>query len=259
MAITSETELPLDSFRNEWDGIIRSIAESLGVDTSGAADTSEITRLLENATCAKLTERARNSSLVVLSSIAGGGKSTVGGILESLEFTRLPRVTTRVARPGEEDGHAYFFVTKEEFDRELAAGELAYAKETYSEGRGIRRSSLDAVRNGGARYYAEGDALAYDTIKKTVHGYEDLDYCSLFLVPDSFDTAYVRLQGRIRNDIANGADPTGAYKDVNDRIRASLVYLQESGSHMRNGIYHGYLVNDDLSRVRARLESLFLV
>ena len=62
---------------------------------------------------------------VVVSGPAGSGKGTVNGELIKKEgFAFSVSATTRAPRPGEVDGVNYYFVTHEEFERRLAAGEM---------------------------------------------------------------------------------------------------------------------------------------
>ena len=67
-----------------------------------------------------------NSRLTVLSGPSGVGKSTVVAELRrrSPEIWISVSATTRRPRPGEVDGREYYFVTSEEFDRMVSAGEL---------------------------------------------------------------------------------------------------------------------------------------
>ena len=68
----------------------------------------------------------KNSRLTVLSGPSGVGKSTVVAELRrrSPEIWISVSVTTRRPRPGEVDGREYYFVSREEFDRMVSAGEL---------------------------------------------------------------------------------------------------------------------------------------
>jgi guanylate kinase len=62
--------------------------------------------------------------LLVLSSPSGGGKTTIARSLldgrDDLGYS--VSATTRPVRPGEEDGKAYHFLTRDEFQRRVAAG-----------------------------------------------------------------------------------------------------------------------------------------
>lgn len=70
--------------------------------------------------------------LFIISGPSGVGKGTVSkALLEGSDGNMVFSVsaTTRAPRPGEEHGREYFFVSEEEFDRMIAAGEfLEYMK-----------------------------------------------------------------------------------------------------------------------------------
>src|ERR1700734_1687839 len=75
---------------------------------------------------AELPAVRKNTRLTVLSGPSGVGKSTVVAELRrcSPEIWISVSVTTRRPRPGEVDGREYYFVTRDEFDRMVSAGEL---------------------------------------------------------------------------------------------------------------------------------------
>ncbi len=237
-----------------WDATLADALTKIGAQSEAG---EHLAYALERATAARLEVKAKEARFVVLSSIAGGGKSTIGAMFRDMGFERLPRVTTRAPRPGERDGYDYEFMTREAFEAAKENGEFAYAKETYGEGRAIRTATIEKALAGEKRYFVEGDALAYHAIRQNKPEYANLSYISIFLIPDSFSTALTRLSGRIRDDISKGADPVVAVADVEERVEKGIHYLAESGAHMRDGIYDGYLVNDDLARVRERLNTLF--
>ena len=65
--------------------------------------------------------------LIVLSGPSGVGKGTVRKALFNMpeqEFVFSVSMTTRKPRPGEVDGVDYYFVSHEEFERQIAAGNL---------------------------------------------------------------------------------------------------------------------------------------
>ena len=70
--------------------------------------------------------------LIVLSGPSGVGKGTVRQAMledEFRDFHYSVSMTTRKPRPGEQDGVDYYFVSKEEFEQEIANdGMLEYAQ-----------------------------------------------------------------------------------------------------------------------------------
>ena len=91
--------------------------------------------------------------LVVVSGFSGAGKGTVmKRLLEKYDDYALSvSVTTRAPRPGEEDGIAYFFRSREEFEqliREDALIEYAqYVENYYGTPRSYVEEQLSAGRN----------------------------------------------------------------------------------------------------------------
>ena len=104
----------------------------------------------------------------VITGTSGEGKSTLAKHL----VQRLPELelaisaTTRPRRPGEEDGRDYHFLSAEEFDRRLEAGEfLEWVELPWGEGyrSGTLWSELDRITSGGHSPLLEietGGALA---------------------------------------------------------------------------------------------------
>jgi guanylate kinase len=68
----------------------------------------------------------RKGILIVVSGFSGAGKGTVmKALLERYEQYALSvSATTRAPRPGEEEGKAYFFKSREAFEQMIADGEL---------------------------------------------------------------------------------------------------------------------------------------
>jgi guanylate kinase len=64
--------------------------------------------------------------LLVLAGPAGSGKSTLCDrlVAEDASFSRVITTTTRAPRPGEVNGIHYHFLTPEQFDQKIAAGEF---------------------------------------------------------------------------------------------------------------------------------------
>ena len=79
---------------------------------------------------------------------SGAGKGTmVQALLERVPTLRLAvSATTRPRRPSEEDGRHYWFLSDEEFDRRLAAGDfLEHHEFPWGQRSGTLRSELDRI------------------------------------------------------------------------------------------------------------------
>ena len=68
----------------------------------------------------------RKGILIIVSGFSGAGKGTIMKELTSRyeQYALSVSATTRAPRPGEEDGVAYFFKTKEEFEQMIEDGAL---------------------------------------------------------------------------------------------------------------------------------------
>lgn len=90
--------------------------------------------------------------LFVISGPAGTGKGTViKHLLETGEFFYSVSATTRAPRPGEVNGVNYHFITKEEFEQKIAAGEMLeyaeYVGNYYGTPKSAVEEALDAGKN----------------------------------------------------------------------------------------------------------------
>ena len=68
----------------------------------------------------------RQGILIIVSGFSGAGKGTIMKELTTRyeQYALSISATTRAPRPGEEDGAAYFFKTKEQFEQMIAEGAL---------------------------------------------------------------------------------------------------------------------------------------
>ena len=132
--------------------------------------------------------------LFVVSGPSGAGKDTLVDALRK----RLPRLrysvsaTTRAPRPGEREGEDYFFVSREEFERRLTAGEFV---EWFEYNGNLYGTPRDFVEN----TLLQGDDLV---MKPEVNGALAIkknsfpDAVLIFLVPDKFSHLRARLLAR---------------------------------------------------------------
>ena len=65
--------------------------------------------------------------LIVISGFSGVGKGTVvKRLVEDYKYSLSISATTRAPREGEVDGKDYYFISRDEFERKIANGDLLY-------------------------------------------------------------------------------------------------------------------------------------
>ena len=132
--------------------------------------------------------------LVVISGPSGVGKGTVRKALFNLPKHNLVysvSMTTRDKREGEVDGVDYYFVSKEEFERQIAAGNLLEYAEFVGNYYGTPKDKVEEQLNKGKEVILEievnGALQVRDKCKDAVF---------IFLVPPTRRALYDRLKSR---------------------------------------------------------------
>ena len=165
--------------------------------------------------------------LVVVSGFSGSGKGTVmKRLMEKYDNYALSvSVTTRNPRPGEKDGEAYFFRTKEEFEqliREDGLIEYAQYVENYY---GTPRKYVEEQLAAGKDVILEIEIQGALKVKKAFP-----DTLLLFVVPPSAEELKHRLVGR----------GTESMEVIESRLKRAV----EESDGMEQ--YDYLIVNDDL-------------
>lgn len=137
----------------------------------------------------------QRGKLVVLAGPSAVGKSTVVSRLrtdvENLYFS--VSMTTRQPRPGETDGVDYFFVTPENFQERIDAGEMLEWADIHG---GLQRSGTPAqpvveAMDAGRPVLVEVDLVGARNVKASLPEAE-----TVFLAPPSWEVLVERLTGR---------------------------------------------------------------
>lgn len=132
--------------------------------------------------------------LVVLAGPTAVGKGTVSAYIRQHYPDVLLSVsaTTRAPRPGEIDGVHYYFVSDEEFDRRIAAGELLEWAVVHNSYRyGTPRPPIEEALAAGRRVLLEIDLQGARQVREAMP-----DALLVFLLPPSWEELVRRLIGR---------------------------------------------------------------
>ena len=182
---------------------------------------------------------ARRGLLIILSSPSGAGKSTLAKRLmvwdETLRFSVSS--TTRAPREGEVDGKDYFFVTVEEFQRQVAdQGMLEHAR-VFENYYGSPIAPVQTAVEAGRDVLFDIDWQGAQQISNSVMRDNVL---SIFILPPSIPELRRRLEGR-------GQDSAEV---IEKRMQKSWDEI----SHWDG--YDYVLVNDDLDETEAKLKTI---
>jgi guanylate kinase len=176
----------------------------------------------------------------VITGTSGEGKSTLAkALVERMpELALAVSATTRPQRPGEQDGRDYWFLSGEEFDRRLEAGEfLEWVELPWGEGyrSGTLWSELDRIAGEGHSPLLEietGGALAVrDRVPAAV---------TIFVTAPSRE----ELERRLRSRATESEGEIDERLDVAERQLALETEFQHT------------IVNDDLGRALDELEGI---
>ena len=131
--------------------------------------------------------------LLVVSAPSGAGKTTI--VKEVLRqypsFGFSVSATTRQKRQGEVDGKDYFFISRGEFERRIADGELVEFEEIYSNYYGTLKSEVEKALSNGNNIIFDVDVNGGLSIKAKFP-----EAVLIFVKPPSLEILRKRLEGR---------------------------------------------------------------
>jgi guanylate kinase len=173
----------------------------------------------------------------VITGPSGVGKGTLIRALRERvpELALAVSATTRDPRPGEEDGRDYHFLSDDEFERRVRAGEFVEHARYSGRRYGTLRSELERHRAEGRHVLLEIEVQGARQVREAMP-----EAIQLFIAPPSEDALRTRLIGR----------GTDAPEQVAARLETAREELQAQGE------FGHVVVNDRLEHAVAELERL---
>jgi guanylate kinase len=160
---------------------------------------------------------SRRGILFVVSAPSGAGKSTLLNALRpTADFLYSVSCTTRAPRPGEVDGEDYFFLSREEFVRRIAAGEFIEHAEVHGNFYGTPRANVLRNLNAGTDVLVDIDTQGAASIRREGGPEIAASLADVFIMPPTMDELRRRLVKR----------GTETEMQMTDRLETAAVEMQ---------------------------------
>jgi guanylate kinase len=181
---------------------------------------------------------SNGTPVFVVTGTSGAGKGT----LEKALLVQIPELalavsaTTRERREGEEDGREYWFLSDEEFDERLGAGDfLEFVEFPWGQRSGTLRSEIARIQAAGKIPLLDLEPMGALEVKRTVPG-----AVTIFVEAPSFDENERRLRARA----------TESEGEIEERLDLAREQLEQADE------FDHKLVNDDVDRALVELEGI---
>lgn len=179
--------------------------------------------------------------LIVLSGPSGVGKGTVRKALfgePDIDFQYSISMTTRQPRNGEVNGEDYFFVTRDEFETEIANGDMLEYAEYVGNYYGTPKKFIDQTLAAGRDVLLEIDVQGALQVKEKMP-----EGAYIFLTPPDLAALKERLIGR----------GTEAMDVIDRRVSAATAEIRMMAN------YDYAVVNDEVSLAVNRIKDIIKV
>lgn len=178
--------------------------------------------------------------LIILSGPSGVGKGTIRKyIMENynLKLTYSISMTTRPQREKEVEGVDYYFVSNEEFQRNIDANNFLEWEEFVGNRYGTPKDKVEKLRNNGKHVLLE---IEVNGAREVMSKVNDDRVISLFLMPPSLDALEARIRRR----------KTESEEIIQQRLNKGKSEMAISSQ------YDHVILNDDVQRASQEIVDL---
>lgn len=174
------------------------------------------------------TEHSIPGRLLVISGPSGVGKSTIcGKLVERLDNIYLSvSATTRPIKSGEQNGREYWFLSRDEFEQQITAGNFLECAEVFGNFYGTPKDKTEAALRQGKIVILEIDVQGAVQIKK-----QRPDTELIFILPPKQTELENRISGRGRD----------GKEEIKKRLAGAGVEIAAAWQY-----YKHMVINDDL-------------
>jgi guanylate kinase len=180
----------------------------------------------------------RRGLMFVLSSPSGAGKTTITRALlkQNTDITMSISATTRLRRPGEVPGQDYYFVSPDEFQKMIDAGEFLEYAHVFGHSYGTPRGPVEDALSRGLDIIFDIDWQGTQQLAELAR----TDLVTVFILPPSGPELERRLKTRAR--------------DSDDEIRKRMAKAADEMSHFSE--YDYVLVNNDINETIHKAQTI---
>ena len=177
--------------------------------------------------------------LIIMSGPSGVGKGTIREKLmedKTLNLFYSVSMTTRNPRPGEVDGREYYFVSKDEFKKNIEKDNLLEWAEFVGNCYGTPRDKVEKMRDEGKNVLLEIDVNGTSQVLSKL---DPNDVISVFIAPPSLEELEARIRGRstetdeaIKNRLAQASRELSQSKQyrfvvINDKLEDAVEEFRQ--------------------------------
>lgn len=180
-----------------------------------------------------------NGKFVIVSGPSGSGKSTLISkfLKENSGFAFPVSATTRSPRQGEQDGIHYHFLTREDFEKRIEAGEFLEYANVYENLYGTLRSTVLTAIEEGKKLIKDVDVQGALQLMERLPKERRL---TIFVMPPDLEELRNRLKGR-------GSETDESFSRRMDEALREIECRDRFDRH---------LINDDLDECCRRLKEM---